>query len=767
MIATGDISVGRAAWVLVRLRARRLRNRVFARSQKKSGGEGARVGTASRGRSAWLGAFIGIYFPFLAFQVSGRLLKAFAHHVNHGHAAGAFTDAVRSVAAAELALAAFAALVGSLATRELGAPEWDLEWLVTLPMPRRSLLGVRILERAIVNPTALLLVFPFATMVAWECGLRVCAPLLGAACTLPLLVLVAVAWVVLESTLRLRLAPQGLRNAQALLTVLSFGLFFLAWSPTTGAPAVYRLADAFAPCARWTPPALAIDALSNADAAHAAMSLVVLGLEAVLGFALGLRWLEHLLRHGVVATGSRESGPRGARPVRRAPVPAKTSLLASPLAWLPPVPRRELRLLARDRTFLVQTLLMPLVIVGMQVYFGARRLTFQHSDPSNVMAAAFGVAAYALLSSAFTILSAEGQALWLLFTLPQRLETVLRQKAALWGSLALFYPIVVTCLYVGAHGPSLRVAGLAFIAIAGVPVFALIASAFGVLAWDPSASELPQRRLRPAFLYLYMALAGIYTYSLYASTLRERGILMILTTLVALALWQKARDHLPYVLDTTAAPPARVSVADGLIAALVFFLAQVLVTLALADGGDAPTVGLVYKSFIWAGAITFTSVRLVHWRTHATGVPRFWGPRAGRAALVGMGGAVVAALLGATYLFVLRRWVTPPATKPGELEDAAWALFPLAVVAAPLFEEYIFRGLLFGGLSRSVRGPLAALAAAAIFAMIHPPYSVVPVFCMALVATAAYARTGLLIAPVVVHAGYNAAVLIIQMTIAK
>ena len=54
---------------------------------------------------------------------------------------------------------------------------------------------------------------------------------------------------------------------------------------------------------------------------------------------------------------------------------------------------------------------------------------------------------------------------------------------------------------------------------------------------------------------------------------------MVLTALVALALWQKARDRFPYLLDPSAAPPARVSLADGLIAALMFFVLQALIAL--------------------------------------------------------------------------------------------------------------------------------------------------------------------------------------------
>ena len=79
-------------------------------------------------------------------------------------------------------------------------------------------------------------------------------------------------------------------------------------------------------------------------------------------------------------------------------------------------------------------------------------------------------------------------------------------------------------------------------------------------------------------------------------------------------------------------------------------------------------------------------------------------------------------------------------------------------MAAPVFEEAIFRGLVFGGLRRSVRFSYAALASAAIFAVVHPPIAVLPVFALALVAAYVYERTHLLLAPMVTHAVYNAVV---------
>ena len=54
------------------------------------------------------------------------------------------------------------------------------------------------------------------------------------------------------------------------------------------------------------------------------------------------------------------------------------------------------------------------------------------------------------------------------------------------------------------------------------------------------------------------------------------------------------------------------------------------------------------------------------------------------------------------------------------------------------------------------------MASSAIFAMVHPPMAIVPVFLMALVASSIYARAGALLAPVLVHAGYNGAIVAMQ-----
>ncbi len=87
----------------------------------------------------------------------------------------------------------------------------------------------------------------------------------------------------------------------------------------------------------------------------------------------------------------------------------------------------------------------------------------------------------------------------------------------------------------------------------------------------------------------------------------------------------------------------------------------------------------------------------------------------------------------------------------------------LAVLAAPFFEELIFRGMLFRSLAGAVPGLRAAIWSAAVFAVCHPAASYGPVFVLGLAAAAVFARTGFLPAAMVTHAVYNLVVVLGQV----
>jgi membrane protease YdiL (CAAX protease family) len=308
---------------------------------------------------------------------------------------------------------------------------------------------------------------------------------------------------------------------------------------------------------------------------------------------------------------------------------------------------------------------------------------------------------------------------------------------------------------------------LAYAAIVavGIPIYTLIAVSLGVFACDPLAQE-PQARVRPTYSYLYLLLSSLYVYALYAAEWMQTLAIIILTASLAMALWQKAHDELPYLLDPAASPPARVSVSDGLIAATLFFVLQLL-ALGMLNQGLATTAQTTALAFAIAGSVVYALVRLLFWRHKTSGVPAILNAavHGSRAAAImpalraGLAGAAVSAAFGIGYLWLMRGtpWLPLHA-----LRNLEW-LIPVSVLAAPVFEEFIFRGLVFGGLRRQMGALPAATGSAALFAIVHPAPAMVPVFVVGLATAWAYERSKSLLAPMLVHAVYNAVVTSMQM----
>ena len=170
--------------------------------------------------------------------------------------------------------------------------------------------------------------------------------------------------------------------------------------------------------------------------------------------------------------------------------------------------------------------------------------------------------------------------------------------------------------------------GLAVVAAAGVPIFAVIATALGVFASDPLA-QIVQRRLRPSYMYLYMLLAALYVYALFASTVWQRAGLMVLTALAR-----------PRPVAEGARPPALPARPDGVAA-----LARLAVgrpgrgaccssscrgwwALSIGFNGYKLTGSTLLIGFAIAGATTFLLMRFVFWRLKSAGVPAPSGPAA-------------------------------------------------------------------------------------------------------------------------------------------
>lgn len=781
-----------ASKVLVKFRFKRFLNQMAGMFKKKPKPGQARTATARKALTGWFGGlFIGCVILMSAFsQSSTGIDKVFdslsqVQIVEEGKEIYPAWNCAKSkwhkeknkiecrpavigeqsrVAAAilkvmglEFLFLFLTVLLMGIASKELASPEWDLEWLYTLPIPFSTLISSRVAERTLVNPIGLLLFWPFSSMYIWKLGFGWWSLLYGMFITLVLSLLTAILRTIVDTGLRLIMSPSKLRNLQAIMSIVSSVFLLLAMSPTLQDESfIVRWGMGTPNWFDWTPFGISASLFAQTSASSAIPQIAMILVQSIALYILAYAFLKSILAKGVVSGGGRESQKRAV--LSSSDVKKKKSIFTV-------IQLKELKLLARDRNFLVQTLVLPGLIVGMQIFISdtSKVEEWFSGSFSKIAAIAFGVASYSLMFSAFQILNSEGKSLWMLYTFPQKLEDQFKEKLMLWLGVSILYPVLIFSSSLYFKGtPTPHDSLLMVITVAGVLIYSVVAACLGVFASDPLAED-PRHRSRVDFMYLYMVLAGFYTYAIFAESIWQKLPLIVLSSLMALALWQKARDYLPYLLDPTASPKSEVSLSDGLIAALIFFVLQGISSVFMSLGDKELTGKEVAIAFSIAGFVTYLALRLIYWRKGTSGVPKVFGEPLSRVLRWGIGFGLIAALVGYGYLFAALEndWFTESLKQVQVKQNQeTWWLFGLLVIAAPLFEEFIFRGLIFNGLNRTWGIIGGAFASAAVFAIVHPPVAVVPVFILGLLTAISYAKTNALATPILVHGIYNFAIFV-------
>jgi hypothetical protein len=248
---------------------------------------------------------------------------------------------------------------------------------------------------------------------------------------------------------------------------------------------------------------------------------------------------------------------------------------------------------------------------------------------------------------------------------------------------------------------------------------------------------------------------------------------LVLGALALPTLWGRARGRGPTVAQAPLPPPW--SMAAGL-AALVrgTALAAVLLLLVVAGGtwlADRPLLSGVLDQ-----PLTYLPVLLVVWRMllapAGLGFTTAFGLRPGRDGWQPLVQATLALVAAGTLLDLAvgvlggrlgldshwSEWFDG-ALAWGEPAGVAVAVLG-AVVFAPLFEELVFRGVLFGSLRARAGWPVAALGSALVFALAHGYGTVgfLSVGVSGVLWAWGYERTGSLLPGMIAHIANNAAV---------
>jgi membrane protease YdiL (CAAX protease family) len=473
--------------------------------------------------------------------------------------------------------------------------------------------------------------------------------------------------------------------------------------------------------------------------------------------------------HGLVAIGDTAPEPL------RAPVPAAMATRFG----REPLYRKELLWFIRDRSAVVQTILIPMTLAGVQL-FNFRFLLQSAQGQWHLLcgvAVVFGT--YFLWILGPKSLASEGAALWLALTWPRGLESLLKAKAWLWSMIAT---AVIT--------PMLIFAAVKYpeawwkIALVGIGwhLFgrSMAAKAVTLVTVASSSGEAePTSRANR-----WAASLGMLTFAIgvFGRQWQLAVIGIVYSHITAAAMWQNLRARLPYLFDPwSERPPPPPTLMHAMIAiSLLVEATAVLSGMILAAVGGEHLAALqvaIYAACALAVA-GFTARFLARqgvpnrriWCWHDEGAEppatAWWcgdGSRGGafaRALAAGAGGGLALAGVAIVYqrLLTLLPWFADahPAGEP--FPGYRWAYAVIAVFGAPFAEEYLFRGLLFRALDREWGGWRALLGSAAFFAIYHPPTSWLPVGLVGLANAYLFKRTGRLVPCVALHMVYNAVV---------
>ncbi|MBX7223450.1 MAG: CPBP family intramembrane metalloprotease [Blastocatellia bacterium] len=649
--------------------------------------------------------------------------------------------------------------------KDIARLDADVEWLLTLPVSVQTIFLSKVLEATLLS-LGWMTVFPLYTCALWKWGFRWSALPLALGLTVVCNLVCAVVQVSLELGIRRLLSITWLNTLQAVATL--FGtllnvcvIYFPIWLGTHDW--LYQLAQTLGGMGGYLPTSLGIQLWRGETGGKVWMQVSgqVVGLAVMVALGWGMvGWASRRGLEAVQGTfrGSRERG-----------VPQ-----ASSRRWLQGILFKDVLLLRRDKTLMAQLFIPFFTMIPMMVIRGSSRSLVDNPKNWSMFAYSFGVMPMFMMTTGALV--HEGKALWLLTTFPQPLQRMLLNKVKIWSciGLTIFFLIWLTGGLVRGHfGSEAYLSGLW--GAACLPLGGVLGVAFAILGTDPFAVE-KNRRLRGDLvgqaMILIMAMgAGLFIPSWWVKT-----VYLGIFGFVVFAFWQKAAANVDYLLDPTAAPPPAINLADSMTAVLLFLLGQSLFSALLVTAKGTLVLVISCVGYLLAALITgilgVASIR--EERIPFKMAFPLWNPaeEALRPALVvTLTGVVWAILTALGWLWyfkthnLLASMVDLQTSRSTEFASlnpvAAGLVVTIGFLVRPVFEELLYRGLVFQGFCRQWRPSVAAVVTATLSAVLLPPLLGVPVFLLGLVSAWAFNRSGVLLPAIAVNFAFNATVLLL------
>jgi membrane protease YdiL (CAAX protease family) len=449
-----------------------------------------------------------------------------------------------------------------------------------------------------------------------------------------------------------------------------------------------------------------------------------------------------------------------------------------------PLYRKELLWFLRDRSAVVQAILVPLTLAGFWAFNLRRVLSYAQGEWNYFCGAAIFFGTYFLLVLGPKSLASEGAALWITLTWPRGPENLLKAKARLWSTLSMGLVALVLgyACFVFPHD-------IWKVALVGVGWFffsiSMAEKSVTLVTATPESGEaqkVPAGRTWAVQLGMLTFAIGVITQQW---LLAVRGV--VYSYITAAAMWQNFRARLPYLYDpwSERVPPPPTLMHAMIGVSILVDCGAAIFGIVLAIAGRegiamAQSIGYgVAALIVFAGMSNFLSNRGVaakeiwSWRRDEApqddgeGWFQRWFAGSARGVgwlLFGAGAGLTLGLFAHLYTIVLQHIPSiAEAIQKSQQEMArvqnlrVWSAI-MAVGFAPFAEEYLFRGLLFRALDREWGGWRAVAGGAAFFAIYHPPLAWLPVGLVGALNCLVFKKSGKLAPAVLLHMIYNGVV---------
>ncbi len=430
---------------------------------------------------------------------------------------------------------------------------------------------------------------------------------------------------------------------------------------------------------------------------------------------------------------------------------------------------KELLMLVRQRTVMVQVLLAPAIMVLM-IYFQSGGEFAKHALGSGgaLASAIYGICAYMVLIASQVAMNTELRTLWLLLSMPRPLSEALRAKSFIWGTAAAALGLILAVVAMILR-PQLALELLYRLPFLLALVVLIADLCVGIRTMGSSVVSESTVYYRKWAQWMPLLLSAAAGQAVFSGDLWMLSVQLVLLGALDVSVWQKLKVELPWLTEPAEDPPPRLYLMHGLLAAFGYFALQGLGLVIATAAKLPPGAVLPFAAGIAAGLVAL----IAWWQLSQNKVQIL--PQNAAAPWQRCAWLIPAALTvtcaagwGWLQLAEMMPWSSPLLQQSREAAEAMRAsgewigLALLAVLVAPVSEEFIFRGLVYHGLRRTHGFAWSLLWSSLFFTAVHPPLSGVPVFCLAAVNALVMERTGRLWPCMLVHAGYNAFVLWVQ-----